>query len=151
MPRRPLSDEFDPDRLEGSDFAESFENGEILGPIKATTFHQPADVYVPPPLESDDVAMPPNPVPSRGLTPKEQLLIKTNYSCQYCKVQLRDRPDLLHHHHPGQDKTTDDPRYTRLACLVCHQKLPNHGFMSWKYSQPDFDYVAEMRRKQNRR
>lgn len=131
MPRRLLSDE-DPDDPEES------------------TGHETADLKIPPPIEAEDVAVPPEPVAPSGLLPKQQLLLRTNYSCQCCWVQLRNRPDLLHHHHPGQDKTTDDPRYTRLACLVCHQKSENHEFMSSKYSRSDFDYVAEMRRTQNR-
>ncbi len=150
MPRRLMSDEFDPEGLDSNDYTQSFEDGEVFGPTAGLADHQSAEIEIPSPLSSDYVAIPHSPEPLNELSPKMQLLLKMNYSCQECRVQLRDRPELLHQHHPGQDKTTDDPRYTQLLCLDCHQRRDNHDFMKSKYPKVDFDYIEQMRREQHR-
>ena len=146
MPRPPQSDDYTPEDLDGSDFAQSFDQYEKLGPVAATG---DASTERDPGFREKSKLMVEELLTPKGPVNKYELLLRANYKCEECGVDLRRRTDLLNPHHPGQDKTTNETVHQILLCLVCHTKRDGHGFMRQKYYY-DYKLVVRMKEKQGK-
>jgi hypothetical protein len=146
MPRVPMSDDFDPEDLDGSDYAQSFERYERFGPVAATGEASPdrdVDFRERAGNEIEGLRSP------EGAVNKFELLVRANYKCEKCGVELRDRSDLLNPHHPGRDKSTNRSSFLMLLCVVCHTKCEDHSFMRIKY-YASYQLVVRRKREQGK-
>lgn len=52
------------------------------------------------------------------------------YRCQLCRVDCRERPDLLHLHHRDGDPSNNAHANLAVLCVKCHMNQPFHGHMA---------------------
>jgi hypothetical protein len=150
MSYQPLVDEYVPEDLDGQDFSESFENGEIWGARIAVGGRKGMEENEHPfslLMRSGGYGM-----ESWELVPdvpnKYGLKQEARWMCQACSVNLRGNSHLLQIHHPGRDKTTNDPKDMMLVCLKCHAHMPEHAFMLNKYDSALFSEIDRLRSEQ---
>ena len=51
------------------------------------------------------------------------------WSCESCKVNLRNFRNLLHTHHIDMNKKNNDKSNFRALCVSCHSDQPHHQKM----------------------
>lgn len=68
------------------------------------------------------------------------------FRCEQCRVQLRERPDLIHVHHVNGVKSDNSPENLRVLCQLCHQQQPMHEHLFVKHS--DRKAISDARRQQ---
>lgn len=82
---------------------------------------------------------------------RDQLLIKNNYCCEQCGVQLRDKSSLLHMHHKNGRKGENRPENLQLLCILCHSLQPNHQHMKAAIQSRDGIYIRQALARQKRK
>lgn len=141
MPRKPLSDEFSPEDLDGADFAASFDNGEVFGPSAATREAQLA-----PESREDNLEL----EVGGGVQNRFGILSKAKFTCVVCLVNLQDHQNLLHVHHPALDKDIGSLSHLMVLCLSCHANMPDHSFMRDKYDPESFRTIDKLKAAQGK-
>ncbi len=68
------------------------------------------------------------------------------FTCESCRVDLREHPRLLHVHHLDGVKTNNDWSNLRALCAVCHRDQPGHEHMHVSFQ--DADLIADLRWRQ---
>jgi len=67
------------------------------------------------------------------------------FCCQYCSVELRQRPDLLHVHHCDRDKTNNTETNLLSLCALCHAQLDGHAHLRTKIPASDVAFIEGRR------
>lgn len=57
-----------------------------------------------------------------------------NWTCQSCRVDLNDKPRLLHTHHRNGVTADNSAANLKVLCMLCHADQPAHGHI--KVSEP---------------
>jgi len=68
-----------------------------------------------------------------------------DYTCEECKVRLRDQLKLLHVHHIDRDKLDNSPQNLRVLCVVCHSNCEGHEHLAETISPSERTFI-ELRR-----
>lgn len=79
---------------------------------------------------------------------RDKLLIKKNYCCDGCTVQLSDKSSLLHMHHLNGRKGDNRESNLKLFCIRCHSIQPNHQHMKPLVKPADAIFIAQRLAKQ---
>ncbi len=58
-----------------------------------------------------------------------QMRRAAHWSCIECKVNLKERKNLLHVHHENGNRNNNDPDNLKVLCVDCHSKAPMHESM----------------------
>jgi hypothetical protein len=77
---------------------------------------------------------------------RDRYVRKRKFTCENCRVILKDHPQILEVHHINGVKTDNSESNLRALCADCHQKQPSHGHMS--VSDEVTMLVADLRQKQ---
>ena len=79
---------------------------------------------------------------------RDKLLIKKNYCCEGCTVQLSDKASLLHMHHVNGRKGDNSESNLKLFCIRCHSIQPNHQHMKSLLKAADVIFISQRLAKQ---
>lgn len=153
MARPPHSDEYTPEDLDGHDFAQSYENGEIFGPTAATRVplaHSCSEINLGDGFNLDPELFDwPEGNAASDVVTRDQVLEAAKFTCAYCRVRCPGSRHLLELHHPGRDKSTHEARHLLVLCIDCHANMPDHGFLRGSRPPKWFDELEKMRAQQN--
>lgn len=50
-----------------------------------------------------------------------------DFTCESCRLDLRNAPHLLHVHHINGVKTNNSPANLKALCIQCHSQQPDHS------------------------
>ena len=76
----------------------------------------------------------------------EEVRKQKNYTCQECKVCLKDNKNLLHTHHINGVKSDNDKNNLQALCADCHRKQDFHQHMYVAHT--DIVQLNKLRREQ---
>lgn len=71
---------------------------------------------------------------------------RKNFTCENCRLDLRNAPHLLHVHHINGVKTNNSPANLKALCIECHSQQPDHSHIT--ISAENARRIAELRREQ---
>lgn len=69
---------------------------------------------------------------------------RKNFTCENCRLDLRNAPHLLHVHHVNGVKTNNSPANLKALCIQCHSQQPDHSHIT--ISDENAQRIAELRR-----
>lgn len=69
---------------------------------------------------------------------------RKNFTCESCRLDLRNAPHLLHVHHVNGVKTNNSPANLKALCIQCHSQQPDHSHII--ISDENARQIAELRR-----
>lgn len=72
--------------------------------------------------------------------------VERNYTCQECRVNLKEFPELLHVHHLDRVKTNNESGNLLLLCALCHSECEGHAHL-----QPSVEVTQLIKSRRNGR
>jgi len=144
-PRRPFSDEQNPDDWDGTDWSEEIYESD--GPVTRPT-GQGERIEDPVNVREGNLATSEDGYDELWMGISARYRTKKKFTCELCKANLRERTALLHTHHNNRDKMDNSEINLMAVCVLCHAEFEGHVHLLVGMKMEDVTYIESVRPKE---